>query len=51
VVSKFGHCYEKRLIEKYLETHDHKDPATGEPLAATDLITVKGMPLAVCRLC
>lgn len=37
-----GHIYEKRIIEKYLETHDGKCPHTGEPLAAADLIAVKG---------
>ena len=42
MVSKYGHIYEKRMIEKYLETHDGKCPHTGEALAAQDLIAVKG---------
>ena len=42
MVSKFGHIYEKRVIEKYLETHDGKCPHTNEPLTSQDLIAVKG---------
>src|SRR6185437_4259728 len=41
VVSKYGHVFERRLIEKYLETHD-TDPVTNEPLTTGDLIALKG---------
>lgn len=42
VVSKYGHTYERRLIEKYLETNGNKCPVTNEPLSREDLIVVKG---------
>ena len=41
VVSKSGHIYERRLVEKYIEANG-KDPVSGEPLTAEDLIAVKG---------
>lgn len=41
-MSKYGHIYEKRIIEKYLETHEGKCPHTNEPLTAQDMIAVKG---------
>ncbi|KAF2073525.1 hypothetical protein CYY_005174 [Polysphondylium violaceum] len=37
---KTGNVYEKRLIEKYIETNG-KEPTTGEPLSINDLVTVK----------
>jgi hypothetical protein len=42
VVSKYGHAYERRLIEKYLDTNGNKCPVTNEPLTKDDLIVVKG---------
>jgi len=37
---KTGNVYEKRLIEKYIETNG-KEPTTGEPMNLNDLVTVK----------
>ena len=39
-VSKSGHVFERRLIEKYITTNG-KDPITEEPLEVTDLISLK----------
>ncbi len=55
VIKTTGNVYEKRLLEKYLETH-HKDPSTGESLAADDILPLKGinvtlsLKLVVCLL-
>ncbi|KAN0035774.1 hypothetical protein ACTA71_005065 [Dictyostelium dimigraforme] len=40
ISTKTGNVYEKRLIEKYIDTNG-KEPTTGEPLGLSDLITVK----------
>jgi pre-mRNA-processing factor 19 len=40
VSSKSGQVYERRLIEKYIRENG-TDPASGEKLEETDLITVK----------
>ncbi|KYR00693.1 WD40 repeat-containing protein [Tieghemostelium lacteum] len=37
---KSGYIYEKRLIDKYIETNG-KEPVTGEPLNQSDLVSVK----------
>jgi len=38
---KSGHVFEKRLIEKYLETNNGICPATQQPLTKEDLLPVK----------
>jgi len=46
VISKqTGQVFEKRLIEKHLETSD-KCPITGEPLSRNDLIDLQGSLLS-----
>jgi len=40
VVSKFGHVYEKRAIENFIEQNG-KCPVTGEPLALDELVAIK----------
>ena len=51
VVSKSGHLFERSAVEKYIETTG-KDPISGEPLDAADLLplkttaTVKPRPVA-----
>jgi pre-mRNA-processing factor 19 len=42
VSKKTGHVFEKRLILKYLQTHENKCPITGEPLNEDDLLPIKG---------
>ncbi|EGC39783.1 hypothetical protein DICPUDRAFT_96440 [Dictyostelium purpureum] len=37
---KTGNVYEKRLIEKYIDTNG-KEPTTGEPLSLQDLVAIK----------
>eukprot|EP01132_Coremiostelium_polycephalum_P000370 gene370-467_t len=37
---KTGNIYEKRLIEKYIDSNG-KEPVSGEPLSMSDLVTVK----------
>ncbi len=48
VVSKFGHPYERRLIEQYL-AQNAKCPITGQDLGADDLIAVQSTCATQCR--
>jgi hypothetical protein len=40
VNTKTGHVYERRIIERYIETHG-VDPITGDPLSKDDLLLVQ----------
>jgi pre-mRNA-processing factor 19 len=42
VSTKTGHIYEKRVILKWLETNNNKDPHSDDSLSLEDLIPVKG---------
>jgi pre-mRNA-processing factor 19 len=44
VITRTGHVFEKRLIEKHLETSD-KCPISGEPLSVQELIEIKVGPI------
>jgi pre-mRNA-processing factor 19 len=41
VSTKTGHIYEKRIILKWLETNNNKDPHSDDSLSLEDLIPVK----------
>jgi pre-mRNA-processing factor 19 len=41
VIDKYGFVYEKRLIEKHLQTSE-TCPHNSEPLTAADLVPLKG---------
>lgn len=38
---KSGHVFEKRLIEKHLQTHQGRCPVTDQPLETSDLVALK----------